>query len=396
MYDHLCKVYGGMEESALKGLIRVWKEMRLKPSPTAQEMRSHERLFWDRRGDIIEHAVRDDITAQEEIEYFLLSSAVEKERDPVLLEHSRLGHVGDAKLIRLHRAGYTHLPLTEKAIRESRVLTDCAACASHRSTRHSFPDTSPRAEHPGELVHCDIIGDFDVSRTGRKYALVMLDDYSKVTLIEPLAHKTGVVPVMEKFINLLECQFGNRVRWIRSDNGTEFLSGEGQALYKRKGIIHQLSTRHTGALNGVCERHIRIMKEMTKAMLNAAGMTHGYWELVLRYAAVVWMKISRGRDGIDAWERLTGRKTKGKEIMEFGEECWVHITQEMRGKHSFTTPTAERGRFVGVGEGETGMFVLLERNGQVIRSRDVRTARGSLSWSEDHQRPTEIRRASEM
>jgi transposase InsO family protein len=38
---------------------------------------------------------------------------------------------------------------------------------------------------------------------------------------------------------------GEKVRFIRTDNGTEFVKGEAEQWYCKKGIIHQFTTPYT-------------------------------------------------------------------------------------------------------------------------------------------------------
>jgi hypothetical protein len=68
---------------------------------------------------------------------------------------------------------------------------------------------------------------------------------------------------------------------------------------------------------------MRTAKEMISAMIVDAGLGHGYWGYAARYAAVIIMKISTGKDGISVWKKLTGRHPNLPSILRFGSLCFV-------------------------------------------------------------------------
>jgi transposase InsO family protein len=57
------------------------------------------------------------------------------------------------------------------------------------------------------------------------------------------------------------------------------VKGEAEQWYRKKGIIHQLTTPYTPELNGTIERFMRTTKEMISAMIVDAGFGHGYWDI---------------------------------------------------------------------------------------------------------------------
>jgi transposase InsO family protein len=71
------------------------------------------------------------------------------------------------------------------------------------------------------------------------------------------------------------------------------VKGKAEQWYRKKGMIHQLTTPYTPELNGTIERFMRTAKGMISAMIVGAGLGHGYWDYAARYAAVTIMKISK-------------------------------------------------------------------------------------------------------
>ena len=130
----------------------------------------------------------------------------------------------------------------------------------------------------------------------------MVEDFTKINNIICLPGKTELLKYVKEFVTRLECQLNVRIRFIRSDNGTEFTSEDARQWYAQKGIIHQTSTRYMPAQNGVCERFVRMIKEMAECMLASSELGHHYWDYAMKYASVVYMKTALGADKISAWE----------------------------------------------------------------------------------------------
>ena len=77
---------------------------------------------------------------------------------------------------------------------------------------------------------------------------------------------------MEKFIELkalVENAYGRKIKYMRSDNGGEYISSEFLQICLDSGIKIQHSIPYTPQQNGVAERKNRALKEMTTCMMEA-------------------------------------------------------------------------------------------------------------------------------
>ena len=70
------------------------------------------------------------------------------------------------------------------------------------------------------------------------YCLVVIDDFSRFTWVFFLSNKAGVAELIKKFIVLIENQTNNRVKALRTDNGTKFKNYILDRFCAEKGIIH--------------------------------------------------------------------------------------------------------------------------------------------------------------
>ena len=305
-----------------------------------------------------------------------ISSLGEASTSRMEREHMRLGHLGITKVTKLAEAGLLRYTADELKA-DNFKLSDCTACHTRKTVRIPKTQESPRGARDCEMIHTDITGPFTPSPTGNEYILVLYEDFSKVNAIIPMKDKKLVLPHVQLFFNKLETQLGKRVRFIRSDGGGEFNSTAAIGWYGAKGIIHQMTPRHTPELNGVAERFIRTAKDMIASMLHSAKIGHEYWDHAARYASTLLMKTSTGRDGLNPWFKLTGRDPSLDKLMMFGELAFVQIPSDVReNKARLDLEKGELCRIVGQQENRSGWLVRTELDGKLVWSRDVKPATG--------------------
>ena len=74
-------------------------------------------------------------------------------------------------------------------------------------------------------LHMDLCGPMRVQTiNGKKYVLVMVDDYSRFTWVKFLRSKDETPDVIIKLITQLQVRLNKTVRIIPTDNGTEFVN----------------------------------------------------------------------------------------------------------------------------------------------------------------------------
>ncbi|GKB43330.1 retrovirus-related pol polyprotein from transposon TNT 1-94, partial [Tanacetum coccineum] len=109
--------------------------------------------------------------------------------------------------------------------------------------KHSFkPKSDDRNQENMYLLHMDLCGPMRVqSINGRKYILVIVDDYSRFTWVKFLSSKDEVPEFIIKFLKMIQVRLNATVRRIRTDNGTEFVNQTLRNYYEEIGISHETS-----------------------------------------------------------------------------------------------------------------------------------------------------------
>ncbi|GKA26291.1 retrovirus-related pol polyprotein from transposon TNT 1-94 [Tanacetum coccineum] len=143
------------------------------------------------------------------------------------------------------------------------------ACALGKSKKTSH---QPKAEDTNQeklyLLHMDLCGPMRVaSINGKRYILVIVDDYSRFTWVRFLKTKDEAPAAIIKCIKNIQVRLKATVRNVRTDNGTEFVNQTLREWYENVGISHQTSVARTPQQNGVVERRNRTLVEAARTML---------------------------------------------------------------------------------------------------------------------------------
>ncbi|GJY62100.1 retrovirus-related pol polyprotein from transposon TNT 1-94, partial [Tanacetum coccineum] len=128
------------------------------------------------------------------------------------------------------------------------------------------------------LFHMDLCGPMRVaSVNGKKYILVIVNDYSRFTWVKFLRLKYKASDFIIKFLKMIQVRLQVNVRRIRIDNGTEFVNQTLREYYENIGISHETFVARSPQQNGVIERRNRTLIEATRTMLIYAKASLFLW-----------------------------------------------------------------------------------------------------------------------
>ncbi|GKF62946.1 retrovirus-related pol polyprotein from transposon TNT 1-94 [Tanacetum coccineum] len=115
------------------------------------------------------------------------------------------------------------------------------------------------------LLHVDLCGPMCfASVNGKKYILVIVDDYTRFTWVKCLRSKDEAPGFI---IKMIQVRLKVPVRQIRTDNETDFVNQTLREYYEKVGISHETSVARSLQQNGVVERRNRTLIEVARTML---------------------------------------------------------------------------------------------------------------------------------
>ncbi|GJX27790.1 retrovirus-related pol polyprotein from transposon TNT 1-94 [Tanacetum coccineum] len=151
------------------------------------------------------------------------------------LWHRRLSHLNFGSINHLARHGLVRgLP---KLKFEKDHL--CSACALGKSSKKPHKTKSEDTNQEKlYLLHMDLCGPMRVaSVSGKKYILVIVDDYSRFTWVKCLRSKDEAPVFIINFLKMIQVRLKETVRRIRTDNGTEFVNQTLHTLHSKTALL---------------------------------------------------------------------------------------------------------------------------------------------------------------
>ncbi|CAI7888194.1 unnamed protein product [Closterium sp. NIES-54] len=150
----------------------------------------------------------------------------------------------------------------------------------------------PPTEAPLQTLHMDVWGPARVRGQGHeRYFLLVVDDYSRYTMVFPLRSKGDVAEVLIDWIRAARLQrresFGSDFPVLRlhSDRGGEFSSARLGAFCRAQGIRQTFTLPASPQQNGIIERRIGMVMDVARTSMIHAAAPHFLWAFAVQYAA---------------------------------------------------------------------------------------------------------------
>jgi hypothetical protein len=178
---------------------------------------------------------------------------------------------------------------------------------------------------PLELLHMDLFGPTTYrSIGGNSYCLVVVDDYSRYTGVFFLHDKANVSDNFKRFVTRAENEFENKLKKVRSDNGSEFKNSRIENFCDEKGIKHEFSTTYAPEQNGLVERKNRTLIDMARSMLSEYDVSHSFWAEAINTTCHASNRLYCHRFfNKTPYELLIGRKPNISYFWVFGCKCYI-------------------------------------------------------------------------
>jgi transposase InsO family protein len=92
-----------------------------------------------------------------------------------------------------------------------------------------------------------------------------------------LARKSDVFKRFKEFTLRAETERGEKLKCIRTDNGTDFCNKQMNEFLVKRGIKHKRTVTFCPEQNGRIERSNRTVIETARTLLEGAGLPKRYW-----------------------------------------------------------------------------------------------------------------------
>ncbi|GJV40313.1 retrovirus-related pol polyprotein from transposon TNT 1-94 [Tanacetum coccineum] len=213
----------------------------------------------------------------------------------------------------------------------------------------------------------DLCGPMRVaSVNGKKYILVIVDDYSRFTWVKCLRSKDEAPAFIINFLKMIQVRLKETVRRIRTDNGTEFVNQTLREYYEKVGISHETSVARSPQQNGVVERRNRTLIEAARTMLIYAKAPLFLWAEAVATACYTQNRsMIRRRHGKTPYELLHNKPPNLSYLHVFGALCYPTNDSENLGK---LQPKADIGIFIGYAPTKKAFWIYNRRTKRIIET----------------------------
>nr|GFA71103.1 retrovirus-related Pol polyprotein from transposon TNT 1-94 [Tanacetum cinerariifolium] len=211
----------------------------------------------------------------------------------------------------------------------------CPSCEQGKSKRASHPPKPvPNSRQRLHVFHMDLCGPMRIpSINGKRYVLVIVDDYSRYTWVHFLRSKDEAPEVIIKFLKRITVLLQSHVIIIRTDNGTEFKNQVLKEYFDIVGISHQMSSVRTPQQNGVVERRNRTLVEAARTMLIFSRVPLFLWAEAIATACFTQNRsIIHRRFNKTPYKLINGSKPDISFLHVFGALCYPKNDREDIGK----------------------------------------------------------------
>ncbi|GJV91195.1 retrovirus-related pol polyprotein from transposon TNT 1-94 [Tanacetum coccineum] len=244
----------------------------------------------------------------------------------------------------------------------------CYACAIGKSKKKPHkPKSKDTNQEKLYLLHMDLCGLMCVaSVNGKKYILVIVDDYSRFTWVKCLRSKDEALDFIIKFLKMIQVRLKVPVRRIRTDNGTEFVNQTLREHYEKVDISHEISFARSLQQNSVVKRRNRTLTEVSHTMLIYAKALLFLWAKAVATACYTQNRsIIRLRHGKTPYELLHDKLPDLSFFHVFGALCYLTNDSENLGK---LQPKADIGIFIGYAPTKKAFRIYNRRTRRIIET----------------------------
>lgn len=303
--------------------------------------------------------------------------------------HERLGHCSRKTL----QATLPHVNgIGEINEEEGKMCESCVLGKITRMPRKRREGTG--VTKPVERVYTDVIGPMRHQSIGKaKYFVTLLDEYSGYSMVRFMVRKNETAERLKEMIcemenlftskvKLLSCVNRNSVKWVRSDGGGEYVGHQLQDWFKRRGIMHEVTTAYSPESNGSAERLNRSLLDMARTMmLSGVDVKEELWAEAINTACFIRNRLitQSCKESCTPYEVIHKHKPDLGNVRKFG--CKAYVFKPTHARSGKFDARAVPGMLVGYCKGDA-YRVLISGTQKITETKDV-TFDESVSGSTD-------------
>ena len=188
------------------------------------------------------------------------------------------------------------------------TIQSCQPCQSNDKT--AMPRPAPLQpvtlpDRPWQKLAMDIVGPFETATWDCRYAITLIDYYSKWPEVAFTANIT--TKDVTSFLSSVFSKQGNPES-IVTDNGKQFTSADFAAFLAERDIVHHRVSVYYPAANGAIERFNRVLKESVQMAITQSVP----WKPAITAFLMAYRATPHAATGVSPFQLLYGRRMRTK------------------------------------------------------------------------------------
>jgi transposase InsO family protein len=171
------------------------------------------------------------------------------------------------------------------------------------------------------------------SRTGSRYILTFIDDYTRKTWLYFLAAKSQTLDCFKQFRALVEKPTNSKREIVWSDRGGEYTSQSFLTYCSSNGIHKQLTAGYSPHQNGVAKRKNRSLLEGIRSVVTGTKIPKSMWEEIAKTVNYIQNRLPTKALKLKTPEEMfSGIKPNLSHLRVIGCVAYCHIPDSKRQK----------------------------------------------------------------
>ena len=250
------------------------------------------------------------------------------------------GHLGQQKTVERVKQSFLWYRLHSDCID---YVKSCKVCNQNKKA-HINPRAAVTKFHAGcpmERIHLDILGPFNVSESGNRYVLMMIDQFSKWIEMAALPEQSALL-IAQKFVVHFIVTFGCPLE-VHTDQGRNFDGNLFKAMCDILEIAKTRTTPYHPSSNGQVERYNTVVLQMIRCYIQKKNrrwdvdlplLAMALHSMVNRQTGYTPNRLMLGRETIQPIQLLLG--TVPSVITKFDPDSWVaNLSKSLNEVHTF-------------------------------------------------------------
>lgn len=283
--------------------------------------------------------------------------------ESINLWHRRLAHCHEGILRAAAKIAETGIALKDE-------LTPCRTCRMQKSKQKNHPKTAHHtAEHPCQRVYTDLLGPIEpTAKGGYKYVSKFTCEYSRMNAVYLIKSKDEAVDTLDRYHHDIVIPHVFRMHFLRTDCGGEYIANYYKEYCQSIGIVQEFTAPATPQQNGISERAGQTLMNMTRCLLNGAGLPLSLWGEVCCTAVHITNRLRHAHLGhATPYFRMFGKQASLKHLRVIGCRAFVDVEVHT----SKLQPKAWEGQLIGYSPNSRVYRIYNQKTGRIVSSRNV-------------------------